>query len=81
MVNLENSKEGEYNKQFKKGKREKFKEGQQVLKRENLGITTKSRRGRYLKRGIIIGTCAGDSYIVKDEDGNIKKKRHYDLKG
>jgi transposase InsO family protein len=83
VVNLENSKEGKYNKQFKRGKREKFKEGQQILiaKRENLGATAKTKRGRYLKKGVIIGTCTGDSYVVKDENGKINKKRHYDLKG
>jgi hypothetical protein len=83
IANIENSREGRYWKQFKKQKREEFKIGQQVLvaKRENLGVKAKAEKGKFLKKGVVVGICGGDSYLIRGEDGKISKKRHYDLKG
>ena len=77
-----NSEQGEYAKTFKKRAREKFDTGQEVMvaKRENLGNTLKSDSGRFLRQGIILEKCEGDSYILRLDDGKIIKKRHYDLK-
>ena len=81
---IENSKEGSYNKQFKKGYREEFTEQQKVriAKRENLKNRTKQDKGRFLMKGEVLAKCKGDSYIIRNvETGKISKKRHYDLKG
>lgn len=61
---------------FKKGSREKFKEGQQVrvAKRKNLGNRVKSESGRFVYLGKILKACEGDSYIVRTENGRIIKK-------
>lgn len=79
---LENSLQGNYNKQFKTRKREVFNCGQQVwiAKRENLKNRMKGENGRFLKTGIIAEECENGSYLVKTEDGKIVKKNHRDLK-
>lgn len=83
IASIENSKEGNYWKQFRKTRREKFRCGDQVLitQRENLGKASKSKKGRYTARGIVMEEFGKDSYLVRDENGKIRKKRHYDLKG
>lgn len=83
IVTIENSKLGSYNKRFKVREREKFEKGEQVrvAKRENMGINSKRDKGRFIDTGTIMERFEGDSYLVKMEDGKIRKKRHYDLKG
>jgi len=83
IAQIENSPEGKYQMRFKKGSREIFEEGQDVriAKRENLGNDTKDIKGRFVRQGTIVGICGGDSYMVKDGNEKITKKRHYDLKG
>jgi phosphoribosylformylglycinamidine (FGAM) synthase-like enzyme len=78
---IENNREGKYIKQFKKTKREKFKIGDRIriAKKENVK-EGKHMRGRFLGLGDVIGICGGDSYLIKDSEGKLKKKRHCDLK-
>ncbi len=80
---IENSCKGRYAKQFKRRFREEFRVGQKVrvTQRDNLGRSAKGVRGRFVRLGIIIDIFKGDSYLVRMEDGKIRKKRHYDLKG
>lgn len=81
-LNIANSKYSYYATRFKKGYRETFVKGQKVLiaKNENIQGVTKNVKGRFLDSGVIIEVCVKDSYLVKNSDGRIVKKRHYDLK-
>lgn len=80
---LINSKCGKYAERFKKYKREQFVVGQQVFvaRRENIHGVTKDKEGRFLENGKVVGCFGRDSYLVKLDDGRMKKIRHYDLKG
>lgn len=79
---IQNSRQGEYSKRFMQKEPEKFIEGQQVrvAKRENLGKMAKSEKGRFLGMGEIVKEAGENSYIVRDSEGKLKKKRYYDLK-
>lgn len=79
----ENSKVGKYNQRFRRFKREKFYIGQKVriAKLDNLGKMQKSEKGRFLGCGVILEVFDNDSYLVRDDQGKIKKKRHSELKG
>ncbi|KAM0684958.1 hypothetical protein COBT_003833, partial [Conglomerata obtusa] len=46
----------------------------------NLGLRCKDEKGSYFKRGIIKSVCGDGSFLVKLDDGRIKKMRYYDLK-
>jgi hypothetical protein len=80
---IENSTNGKYISRFGKGKREVFVVGQQVMvaKRENIRRSVKHIKGKFIERGVIESVLEGDSYLVRNEYGNLKKKRYYDLKG
>lgn len=79
---VKNSKYGKYATKFKRGTREKYKAGQNVLicKKENLGRDTKDCKGRFNEKGMIVGVFENDSYLVKKEDGKMIKKRYFDIK-
>ena len=79
---LENSENGRYCKRFAKKKRDSFEIGQKVLiaQHENIKTDIKSRKGRFKEIGTVLEKFEGDSYLVKYNDGKIKKKRHFDLK-
>jgi hypothetical protein len=81
LARLENGPEGKYQKQFKRRWREQFKVRQQVkmAQRENLGTHQKDTKGRFVKSGVVVGKCGGDSYLVKDENGKLSKRRHFGL--
>jgi hypothetical protein len=76
-----NSKDGERAKRMKKGPREEFKDGQgvRVAMRENLGAMRKRDMGWFTGNGTVMYWCDGDSYLIRGEDGWLRK-RHYDLK-
>ncbi len=82
IVLAENDTVGEYAKKFNKRHRETFKENQlvRVAKRDNLGGSNKSDRGRFKDLAKILYRCENDSYVVKTINGKILKKRHFDLK-
>lgn len=82
IASLENTVEGNYFMRFKSHAREKFKKGDRILiaKRENIKKAIKENKGKYLIKGVVIEKCGGDSYIIRDQYGKLKKKRHYDLK-
>lgn len=52
-----------------------------IAKLDNLGKMQKSEKGRFLGRGVILEVFDNDSYLVRDDQGKIKKKRHSELKG
>ncbi|KAI5181413.1 hypothetical protein PAEPH01_2814, partial [Pancytospora epiphaga] len=70
-------------KRFRKGPREKFeaRERVQISKRENLVGKPKEFKGRFLEKGKVLYKCDNDSYLVQKDNGEMVKKRHYDLKG
>lgn len=61
---------------------EKFIEGQRVrvAQRENLGKAAKAEKGRFLKVGTVVKEAGNDSYLVREDDERIKKKRYNDIK-
>lgn len=82
IARIENSKDGIYQKRFKKGKRIQFKEGQyvKIAKNENLGKNIKELKGRFVENGIIVGRLGNNSYLVKMDNGRFVKKMDWDLK-
>ncbi|KAI5179799.1 hypothetical protein NEOKW01_0262 [Nematocida sp. AWRm80] len=52
-----------------------------IAKKENLGKDSKADKGRFTKSGVVIKRCGEDSYLTRDENGRITKRRHYDMKG
>lgn len=62
--------------------RENFIEGQRVrvAEIENLGKRAKSEQGRFTRSGVVVKVCSSDSYIIREENGKLGKKRYYDLK-
>ncbi|ELQ74545.1 LTR Retrotransposon [Trachipleistophora hominis] len=77
---VENSKDGRYNKQFKKRKREKFAEGQQVIVAQKENLRDNDKIGRFVEKDEVIAVCKGDSYLIRRSGRGILKKRHYDLR-
>ncbi|ELQ74225.1 hypothetical protein, LTR Retrotransposon, partial [Trachipleistophora hominis] len=73
-------KDGRYNKQFKKRKREKFAEGQQVIVAQKENLRDKDKIGGFWEKNEIIAVYKSDSYLIRKSDGRTLKKRHYDLK-
>lgn len=70
-----------YTRRFKKRKREKFIDTQPVLisEKENLKDKGKS-HDRFQNEGIIVRQAGTDSYLVRDNNNNLTKIAHCDLK-
>jgi hypothetical protein len=82
VVRIENSKNGSYVKQFKKGVREKFLVGQKVrmARNENISSDRKFNKGRFRDVGVLLDDFGKDSYLILDFYGKIRKMSHRCLK-
>ena len=79
---IANATENKRGKIFKKINEEKFTKGQIVLmsKNENLGEKNKEDKGRFKRNVEIMEVGENGTYIVKDENGKIFRKSHWNLK-
>lgn len=77
---VENSKDGKYHTRFKSRKSEQLHIAQYVLiaQKENID---KNKKGRFLKRGVVIAKFNKSSYLIRIEDGKLTKKNIRELKG
>lgn len=74
-----NSNEGSYAKEFKKGYREEFKEGQDIIIEAKKEIGRPKKLSKFTKKGTILRCLENDSYLVR-ENNKILKRNHAQLK-